>query len=295
MSPKERYRQLCKKGQHTEIPVFLLPFWLDAVAENWDVCLYEEHNKILAVLPYCWKGIFFSKRIYLPDLSFYQSPIIFDLEEIDANKKQAIIHHLFTQLPLTIRSYFKFIPNLYSIDISVEGYKKDDYYTYIIEKHQATKPMSQHHQRYIQKGINQGYSIAESEHIEKSYALIKSTFDRQYSTVKINLTEFKSLVNTLKQEQKGKVIDCIDRNNNILGSILLVSDEKTSYYLMSGYNESFKNSGAIPFLLHHHIQECAKKKIDFNFCGSTKESIANFFEGFGANKVPVAIWKKQII
>lgn len=71
---KDLYRKFCKGN--TTIPIFLQPFWLDTVADAWDVLLEVEgtHNEtIVAVLPYCIKGNIITKRIYLPDVSFYQS------------------------------------------------------------------------------------------------------------------------------------------------------------------------------------------------------------------------------
>jgi hypothetical protein len=38
------------------IPIFSMPFWLDNIAENWEVILYEKENKIVAALPFCLKG-----------------------------------------------------------------------------------------------------------------------------------------------------------------------------------------------------------------------------------------------
>jgi hypothetical protein len=61
MTNKERYRKFC--ATHAVVPVFSNPFWLDAVAENWDVALISEsenESSIIAALPYCWKGNLFT-------------------------------------------------------------------------------------------------------------------------------------------------------------------------------------------------------------------------------------------
>ena len=49
------------------------------------------------------------------------------------------------------------------------------------------------------------------------------------------------------------------------------------------------------FLLHHIIQQSLAQQKDFNFCGSTKKSIALFFEAFGASKIEIPIWQKSVI
>jgi hypothetical protein len=49
------------------------------------------------------------------------------------------------------------------------------------------------------------------------------------------------------------------------------------------------------FLLHHLIKDAQQRDLEFNFCGSSKKSIATYFEGFGATKTEIAIWKKSIL
>jgi hypothetical protein len=46
------------------------------------------------------------------------------------------------------------------------------------------------------------------------------------------------------------------------------------------------------YLLNHVIQQAINSQKTFNFCGSSKKTIAAFFEGFGATRHPINIWKK---
>ncbi|MBK8352958.1 MAG: GNAT family N-acetyltransferase [Saprospirales bacterium] len=103
-------------------------------------------------------------------------------------------------------------------------------------------------------------------------------------------------MNDLATKHKcGKTIDCFNSNKNLLASAFIVEDAQTVYYLFGGYNDTFKNSGAMTFLLHHIIQQSLAQQKDFNFCGSTKKSIALFFEAFGASKIDIPIWQKSMI
>ena len=108
MTNKERYRKFC--ATYAVVPVFSNPFWLDAVAENWDVALISEsenESSIIAALPYCWKGNLFTKRIYLPDVNFYQSVLFFT--DVDKNRKQILTEQLVQQLPKTVKDASKFL------------------------------------------------------------------------------------------------------------------------------------------------------------------------------------------
>ena len=57
MNNKALYQQFCK--QEKEMPVFVKPWYLDAVCQfenqSWDVILVKEQNKIVASWPFCLK------------------------------------------------------------------------------------------------------------------------------------------------------------------------------------------------------------------------------------------------
>lgn len=296
MTNKEQYIQLCENENFVaKLNVFAKPFWLDAVAENWDVCLAtDNHSSVVAVLPFCWKGKFITKRIYLPDFNFYQS-IIFLQKDLSIEEKNKIAHDLFSQLPKTVKSYFKFQTEYQEIDLTKLHFIKEDYFTYIIPKHQQILNLSNNHKRNIQKGIKQEYAIENCKNMEASFSLLTATFARQQLTPKISFNEFKNIISLANKHQCGKVIDCIGNQNNLLASAFIIEDTQTVYYLFSGYDTHFKNTGAMTFLLHYIIQYALQQKKDFNFCGSSKKSIANYFEGFGAEKTLIPIWKKSVL
>jgi lipid II:glycine glycyltransferase (peptidoglycan interpeptide bridge formation enzyme) len=290
---KKRYIQLCLDTAFlNNIPIFAQPFWLDAVAENWDVCLIiDNHFSVVAALPFCWKGNLLTKRIYLPDVSFYQSVIFFD----EIENKNDVIQQLFQQLPKTVKSYFKFLPAYSNIDLLKLNYQTEIYFTYCIDRNQHELSFSNNHKRNIQKGIKQRYRICESADLSTSFNVLTATFKRQQITSKINFSNFENLHQLVKLNCCGKTLNCYDDNNNLLASTFIVEDAQTVYYLMGGYDASFKNSGAMTFLLNHVIQYTQQQKKDFNFCGSSKKTIATFFEGFGAERKLIAIWKKSVI
>ncbi len=291
MTDKKQYIQLCRENSKlASIPVFSQSYWLDQVAENWDVCLFRKEEKIVAALPYCWKGRLLTKRIYLPDSSFYQSILFF--EKCSDAERQKIAERLFEQLPKTIKSYFKFLPEYNAIDLSGLSYTKEIYFTYLLTPDDTTPLLSTNHRRNIRKGIKNNYTIQASNNIALSYALLVSTFSRQKLTSKTNLEAFQSLAERAKEHQCGQVLNCLDDKKNVLASVFVAEDVTTVYYLMGGYNHDFKNSGAMTYLLNHVIQQAISSHKVFNFCGSSKKTIATFFEGFGATRYPLNIWKK---
>lgn len=293
MLHKKRYILFCKN--RTDVPIFMRPFWLDAVAENWDVCLMESASvnsaspDIIAAFPFCWKGNFLTKRIYLPFLSFYQSPIFF--HSFDVKEQQKILDTLSKQLPKTIKSYFKFLPEYNAIQLKKSTYKK--YETYMLHPNDAIT-LTNNHKRNVQKGIKSSYHIEISKDIDASFELINATFIRKKMTTKIDLDTFRTINKVVKKQHAGNTYNCFDNNHHLLATAFVVHDTTCAYYLLSGYDTKKSNSGAMTYLLHELIQLHQKESRTFNFCGSTQKTIAHFFEGFGAKKQAISIWENSI-
>ncbi len=293
MNNKEKYQQYCIDNK-TIIPIFLQPFWLDAVAQKWEVVLVEKEGKVIGALPFCIKGKFITQRIYLPTLSFYQSFII--NESSTKTEFNSIVTTLYKQLPVTIKSYFKLFAKYSFVSLNKYGYFRETYHTYIIEPENAIySNLSKNHQRNIEKEIKRSYSINESKDYNKSYELLISTFKTQKYKLPIELISFKKLVSIVQKNNAGSILDCMDEKGNLLASIFFLKDNYSYYYSLGGYDSAFKNSGGMTCLLWHSIQLAKKENLQFNFCGSNKKTIENYFKGFGAEKQALSIWKKGIL
>lgn len=302
MSLKQHYQQICTARK--DIPIFAQPFWLDVFAEKWNVILIDENLSIIknisttqtinvcAALPFCIKGNLITKRIYLPYFNFYQSILFFDVP--DKNIQQKISEIIFENLPKVLKSYFKFLPQYSNIDLSKLNFKKSQYATYLISDYDIKK-ISKNHTRNITKAVQQQYQLVESNTIAESFKVIASTFTRKKMRLNFNENEFVQLHKLVKIRKCGAVINCIDATKNILSSAVIVYDNQTVYYLLSGYDSNFRNSGAMTFLLHQLIEQHTQAGKVFNFCGSAQQSIAHFFEGFGAQKAAISIWKKSML
>lgn len=290
MDHRERYRELLRDTDiYKRVPLFARPYWLDAVAKDWNVCLAESQGRVIAALPYCLKGKLLTRRIYLPDLSFYQSPVMFT--DLDPKQQEQAIKDLFRQLPLTARSYFKFLPEYAEADLSSSAYQKESYSSYMLFD-PSEYQLSKNHERNVKKGMRQHYVIRESKDLSASFALLSATFERQQLRSKIKEAEFLKIVNVIRQHGSGQLMDCLNETGELLASAFLVHDGQSVYYLMGGYAGAYKNSGGMTFLLHDRISDALQRGLIFNFCGSSRKSIAHYFEGFGARPIPISIWKK---
>lgn len=289
MSNKQIYTNFIEKHSDIYIPIFMQPFWLDNFSENWDVVLFQINGQIVAALPYSIKGNLLTKRIYLPDVNFYQSIVFFD--SFDAKTNTKITKELFTQLPKTIKQYFKFLPEFLDIDLFKLGYKKSIYSSYLLE---ANNVVSKHHLRKINKAKIENYQIIQQKFVKEAYELIAQTFVRQKAKFKLTLSDFEHLNKIITKYKCGTLYTCLDNDHKILATALIVEDDQVAYYLFGAFNTQNKNSGAMHFLLNHIAIHTHQQNKTLNLCGSSKPSIVQFFKGFGAKPLDIPIWKKSI-
>ncbi len=289
---KKSYLDVYNKHNAT-IHFFANPEWLNLVAENWDVLLYQKDDKTIALLPFCTKGNFVTNRIYLPYINFYQSIIFLD-KDINQSDRNRICIELFKQNSNYIKSYFKFLPEYSDIDLSNLKYKKETYTTYIIEQSYSINQLSKNHLRNINKAIQNKYTIEKSTQLEDAYKIIQSTFTKQNIKSKIDYNIFEKINKFCSDKNCGNTLVCKNTEGKLLATLFYVEDNHTVYYLLSGFNVSYKNSGAMHYMLHQLINQTIQGGKTFNFCGSSKKTIANFFKGFGAKNENLNIWTKSI-
>jgi hypothetical protein len=89
MSNKQRYIQFCM--EHSDIPIFSQPWWLDTVCpDQWDVILVEKNSKIVASFPYYARkvGNLFT-HIGMPPLTQKLGPyILYDSNKTTENNSE---------------------------------------------------------------------------------------------------------------------------------------------------------------------------------------------------------------
>ena len=74
MKLKEKYRSFCE-GERS-LPIFK-SWWLDSlVGENWDVCVIEKNDEIVAAMPYVLSSRCGFNRIHQPILTQHLGPWI---------------------------------------------------------------------------------------------------------------------------------------------------------------------------------------------------------------------------
>ena len=269
MTNKEKYIKICKDVNYSQqIPIFSTPHWLDAVSKNWDVCICEEKGKITGVLPYCLKGAFVTKRIYIPELTAYSGPVLFCSDQTDEYEKRSfekkIITGLLEQLPKNvIKTSIKCYPE---IDNWLPFYWKDYYqtsrYTYILNDLKNPSIIFENfkdsHQRQIRKAEKANLIIQQCNDVSTAFDMFKNTFEKQELKTPFSKDHIGRIFDTVKEHKCGEILIAKNKSGKPLASIFVVWDNLYTYYLLGGYDESDSKSGAMTYLFRHVLLEAKK-------------------------------------
>lgn len=298
MSNKEIYCNYCKENA---VPLFNQPFWWNTVAgEQWDVAIAEKGGNIVAALPYHIKTKGVYKIILPPQLTQYTTLLLNYPEgqkyasKIGFEKEQ--ITQIIEQLPQTDYIELTLSPALTNwLPFKWEDYSETTRYTYLIEDlsdlDAVFKGCKENIRREIKKAEKQ-LSVEITDDVDLFYKINQKTFERKkiknpYSKYLFDKVDLSCADHNCKSIYVAK-----DAFGNIHGSIYIVWDHETSYYLAGGSDPEFRTSGAHSLLMWKAIQDASKRKQKFDFKGSMIEPVERFFRGFGAVQTPYFKVKK---
>lgn len=291
----EKYRQFSEK--ETNIPLFSKGWWMDAVCPNdWDVILIEENGEIRASLPYYLQQYSDVKEIRKATLSQtngiwmcypqdqkYEKKLTYEkkvmnsvidkIEQLDIKKYQQYFHYSVTNwLPFFWR-----------------GYSQTTRYTYVIHNTSNLDEVYQNFNTNIRKNIRKAersLQVYEGLGIDEFYHLNKLTFERQDLEIPYSFEMVSRIDETCDQRNARKIYYCTDKQRQIHAAAYFVWDDETVYYLMSGSNPDYRNNQSLTLLIYEGIKLASRLNRKFDFEGSMKQNIEQFFRQFGARQMP---------
>lgn len=303
MFNKQKYDELC--GKESSISLFSKNWWLDAVcgSENWDVIIVEENGRIIASHPYFFKETQNGIEIQKATLTQNNGVWINYPEDIKYEKRLSYEKKLMNKI---IDQIEKLDVNLYRqyFHYSVEnwlpfywrGYSQTTRYTYVIDDTSDIEIIEEGFNSNIRNQIRKSrkeVNVLEDMNIEDFYNLNKMTFLRQSLDIPYSLELLERLDYECGKRNSRKILYARDKHDNIHSAIYLVWDDNSVYYLMSGSNSEYRSSQSLTLLVYESIKLAKVLNRRFDFEGSMKENIENFFRQFGAVQKPYHnIYKK---
>ncbi len=292
---KEAYIHYCNKN---EVPLFAYPWWLDTVAgTNWDVA-YTKYKDTEIFWPYCYHQKLIIKKAYQQSLTPYLGPVFVNNFEDEYSKRQHeidCISAICKAMPKFIDFRQKLYPHLDNyLPFFWEKYKQTTKYTYIIDTIENEdilfKNLKENQKRKVRK-VEKNFVIEQCTDIDTIWKLSRSSLDRQETDFIPSDEYVKNLHHELMTRERF-ISWVVMHEDHPIASIYMVFDAFSVYYLFGGFEEDYRDSGAMTALLWKAIQFSKSKNLPLNFEGSMHKGIEKFFRSFGARLTPVNfIWK----
>ncbi len=289
---KSRYHDFCQTEKL--LPIFFQDWYLDSVCgyDNWEVMIIEKSGEIAAVHPYYLKSKLGFKYITMPPLTKFMGPYIIDKYK---NKTQSIYKEFIQTQPKVDH----FIQNFYYqvkdwLPYYWTDFKQQTLYSYIINNFRDDKIYFNSIDRYYKKKIKQAQNIITIESketnndISQSFNLIKKTFDRQKSNVPFTLKIYTNLIENIISHNQGKIFIAKNNDKTIIAAAILIWDNNSAYYLISGDDPRFRSSAPGIYLIYKMVRYTADKlQLDsFDFLGSMIPSLEIIRRKFSAKAHP---------
>lgn len=297
---KTFYRAACKDG--LPVPNYLQPWWMDVVCNgenNWDVSLCKKSDDTIeGVLVYFKTKLKnLVPAIIMPPLTpncgvyFY----IQDAEKLKLHSlltaKKRILDTLIAQLPPVSIYAQNFHYSLTDWQpFFWKNFKSTVHYTYFLENIFDTNTIFNNFKGSVRTTIGKAQKnidIHECNDTEVFYALCEKSFLHNREKMPINYNLFDRLDTQLVARFKRRMYVASDKNGQNHAAVYIVYDTDSAHYLLGGSDPALRNSGAVPFILWHAIQEAEKAgKSIFDFEGSMIENVEFAFRNFGAQQKP---------
>ncbi len=307
MSEKEAYIDFCA---HTpELPLFLQPWWLDAVThpdhKEWKVLLARnKKGEIEAVMPFVTGRKWGLRYVVTPQLTQYTGVWIKDIEGETVterlSREKRLQNDLIAQLEAKKIAFFdlKFpLTYTYWSPFFWAGYRQETHYTYRIDdlsdikqvfaKFDITK------QNKIHKAEKAGITIDFEMSADELYDLQCTQLNERGSKDVLSRELVGSLVNESRKRGQGLIARAKDPKGHTHAAVFVAWDKHCAYDLVTAIHPDFRSSGASTLMIWATMKELSNKTQAWDFEGSMIENVESSFRQFGGVPVPYyEIYKK---
>ena len=252
--------------------IYALSWYLDIVTnKDWEVLVVEDY-KVVMPIPYKRiKKRFFRRMVEQP--LFCQQLGVFS--ELKLTNTHDFIRE-FEKLPVNTYSFnadnIDILANLFFERSNFELDLNTDYRT-------IKQNYSKNLKRNIKKGIKSELEIIETISLDDFIYLKKKNSKNKIRNYQ--LQTLKKLIKTLIDKDFGEFYG-VKKEHDIIAITFIIKSKKRLIYLESVSNLSGRKHGAMSFIIDFIISKNTNRAVVFDFEGSTIESIARFFKGFGA-------------
>ena len=247
--------------------IYAFSWYLDIVADNWDVLVYKDYE---AVMPVPWKRKFFIKYITQP--YYCQQLGVFSVYKLSEEIECFFIKNI-------PKFFFKVNLNFNASNLFRSENNRVNYILNLNRSYEELfKNFSKRRKRSIKTSIkNQLYidhvSINELIKIKEEY----------YPNIKFPKHIVAEISDFILKNREGFIHGVFKDETLLVGSLFLKTENRI-VYLFSAYNKDLRKLQASSFSINTVIEEYQNLNILLDFEGSNIQSIASFFKSFGPEK-----------
>lgn len=287
MTNKERYIKWV--GQQEYVPIFMMPWWLDAVCagKEWDVLLaQDEQGEIIGAMPYLLRKRAWLRYIVMPQQT--QIGGIWVTPEITADKWKTaeVCRSIKEQMDQMDLAYYyqQYLPGSLCVDaMRALGFTAKERITYRMEDlsdlDKVIAGFSKNKKRQLQKALSlHADRTMEIEDFYRFHCQCLAARNR-----KISYSREFLLVLERKARRMGQcaVLTVRNADGDPYAAAFLVWDKNYMYYLIPAINSAFGDSGAGALLVLEALKMAREKQVLFDFEGSMERGTAKHYQQFG--------------
>ena len=275
----EKYNVCIQKSLQSR--VYAYSWYLDIVADNWDVLVLEDYD---VVMPVPWKKKYFIKYVYQP--LFTQQLGVFSSEKIE----EVLLNELLESIP---KRFLK-IQFQFNSEIELNEKNSTERNNYILsldkEYRELYSGFNLNRKRNLKKTNQQKFDFNKEVLASDFLAFIKKT-PRNYRLD----TNQVLILHQISMLDKNKVsIWGIEEKGVLQSAVLWLFDTRRITYLFPIANNEAKKKGYPSLLIIELIKQYANTNFTLDFEGSMIQSIADFYKSFGAEKEIYSWFKKGL-
>lgn len=278
------------------MPVFSMPWWLDAVCgkRGWNVILVERNNEVVASFPYYIKHNMGMRFLAMPPLTQKLGVYIKYPENQSTMAKLSYEKDVMTEIITRLPKHDFFRVNFdyrYAnwLPFYWQKFSQTTRYTYVIEDISDVDDVYQNFdgskKRNVQKAqrlVEAGFDLPCSDFYENHRLFLQ----KQGKKIIYSFDLFRNLYEAVYREGQGRVIHCRDKQGNLHAACLVVWDNVSAFNLIPIINPDYRDSGASSLLVYEMIKYVSGKVKTFDFEGSMIEGVEHSYRKFGTKQIP---------
>jgi len=301
VSNKESYRQICE--QKGNLPLFMQPWWLDAVCKHWHVAIARKGDMTTGVWPYHIEKKLGVTLLRSPVLTPYLGPMVFFPNDIKESNVDSFEHDtvsdLMKQLPDAKVWHLAIQPGMKQVGIFKNNdLKPQVQQTFLLElvDDEATllSNMKESARRNIRVAEGEITILNSTKYLKELFKFHKIMLEKKgKSPAGYNLKILQKILDAciandacaMWVAKRGDVIQAI---------VWQIWDNNCSYYFMSGQNPETNSHNSVTLCLWHAMKEAKRRGHQyFDLMGSMDEGVERFFRNFGGDRALYVVLMKN--